>query len=530
MSDNVEDKLKSPFDSESEDDTIALSTNELDNILSEAEIVEETSGTDVGPETEDISISEGEEGAAKETGALEDTIERDTEPGTDFSEDEEFDISGEIDELSPEDLENIEIEESEVDTYAQELEDELGSEQQMPEMKEPEFEEEGVEEDLDQGMADMDAEGITLEANLDEEMDLDTYLDSVKSDIDLESADLGEGEETPVESPDLESIVLGEEEETPAESAVFDETGDLDSLEASAEEAFKEAGIEGIADELEAAGIELEEEGVMEGAGEPALTQAEVETAGDGEEPVGMEAGTSEFDLDIDEDLIDEDLEITEEPVEGGMVISEPSEEQEEAIIFEGEPAEEEAVTFEGEPAAAPAEEEVVDLGEESFEEEMAGFEEESIDLETAASELKLQEDEGIKIEEEPFEGEVTLTEEEEQILSEDFDLEEETAEGPISEEVVTVTGEELSKITGEEEWEPGTAEPEEGPGITAEKKPVPDMDETTIDNTLFNDITIILKYMDNLLGELPEEKIKEFSQSKYFSLYKEVFEKMNIA
>jgi len=212
MSDNVEDKLKSPFDSESEDDTIALSTNELDNILSEAEIVEETSGTDVGPETEDISISEGEEGAAKETGDLEDTIERDTEPGTDFSEDEEFDISGEIDELSPEDLENIEIEESEVDTYAQELEGELGSEQQMPEMKEPELEEEGVEEDLDQGMAGMDAEGITLEANLDEEMDLDTYLDSVKSDIDLESADLGEGEETPVESAELDYKVVREDE------------------------------------------------------------------------------------------------------------------------------------------------------------------------------------------------------------------------------------------------------------------------------------------------------------------------------
>ena len=38
-----------------------------------------------------------------------------------------------------------------------------------------------------------------------------------------------------------------------------------------------------------------------------------------------------------------------------------------------------------------------------------------------------------------------------------------------------------------------------------------------------------ILKYMDNLLGDLPEEKIREFSKSKYFSLYKEVFEKLNL-
>ena len=72
--------------------------------------------------------------------------------------------------------------------------------------------------------------------------------------------------------------------------------------------------------------------------------------------------------------------------------------------------------------------------------------------------------------------------------------------------------------------------EEEERQTPAAEKEPVPEMDETAIDNTLFNDITIILKYMDNLLGDLPEEKIKEFSQSKYFSLYKEVFEKMNIA
>jgi len=30
-------------------------------------------------------------------------------------------------------------------------------------------------------------------------------------------------------------------------------------------------------------------------------------------------------------------------------------------------------------------------------------------------------------------------------------------------------------------------------------------------------------------LGDLPEEKIKEFAQSEYFSIYKEVFEKLNL-
>jgi hypothetical protein len=31
------------------------------------------------------------------------------------------------------------------------------------------------------------------------------------------------------------------------------------------------------------------------------------------------------------------------------------------------------------------------------------------------------------------------------------------------------------------------------------------------------------------LLGDLPDEKIKEFAQSEYFPLYKEVFEKLNL-
>ena len=70
----------------------------------------------------------------------------------------------------------------------------------------------------------------------------------------------------------------------------------------------------------------------------------------------------------------------------------------------------------------------------------------------------------------------------------------------------MTVTGEELSELEKEES-----------------------KDTTAIDSALYNDIVTILKYMDNLLGELPEEKIKEFSASSYFDLYKEVFEKLDI-
>jgi hypothetical protein len=34
---------------------------------------------------------------------------------------------------------------------------------------------------------------------------------------------------------------------------------------------------------------------------------------------------------------------------------------------------------------------------------------------------------------------------------------------------------------------------------------------------------------MDTLLGELPDEKIEEFSKSRYFTLFKEVFRKLGI-
>ncbi|KPJ83033.1 MAG: hypothetical protein AMS17_18215, partial [Spirochaetes bacterium DG_61] len=123
-------------------------------------------------------------------------------------------------------------------------------------------------------------------------------------------------------------------------------------------------------------------------------------------------------------------------------------------------------------------------------------------------------------LEEQPFESDVELSEEEERILSEDLNLEAEKME---SEEVVTVSGEELEGMSDEESLpEPGELDKE----VTAAET---GGENITIDQTLYNDITVILKYMDNLLGELPEEKIEEFAKSKYFSLYKEVFEKLNL-
>jgi len=362
---NNEDKSKPPFDNESEDEMIALSENELDKILSEAEIVQET----VDKETANKSEKEGSQNLSEKR------MDKLSEEGNKTDEpEEEFDISNEIDEFSTEDLDKIELEESDKDLYSEELEKEIESIELEPEEGE-------IDKDLEE-----DLKNIPLEADNEEEVDLDRYLQSVQSDIDLKDLNIDE-----------------EEEKLPAESPVIGENEDI----------FKETGIEGI-----------EEEEI------PNLE--EVESA---QEEVSQEEETQPIELE---------------------------EEQEKVIL-------------------AP--------------------------------------------EEKTFEGNVSLTEEEENILKEDLDLEAETPEETGEKEILSVTGEELNKMAEEEEkkesylQEPAEFEAEEE--IIGEK--------ISIDKTLYDDIVVVLKYMDNLLGDLQEDRIKDFAKSKYFKLYKEVFEKLGI-
>ncbi|HEB30236.1 MAG TPA: hypothetical protein ENI15_05095, partial [Spirochaetes bacterium] len=418
MSDHEEGKAKSPFDSKLDDETIALSTGELDNILTNAEAPQNTAGADEGPGSEETSISEGAENG---TVSLEDDFGIETEPAADSLEEGEFDISGEIDELSPEDLENIEIEENDVDSYTMELESELGADEKGSPDKGAGPVGGGIDESLDDDLADIEMDGMKLEANSDEEVDLDTYLDSVKSDIDFESTDL-KG------TTDIEDSG-GTKEEPPLESPVLGDTEDIVNIEVEAEEAFKEAGIEGMADELDAAGIDIDEGSFefesIEDSGEQA--PGKDESAVIGEETPSVETEAEEFQLDLDEDL-----EITEEPIEGGMIVEEevpdnrlavPDNRQ--AVSGEGDILEEgplgagaDIEITEEEPAAAglefseegPAAADTAVIDEETagtaVEGPAAGEEEPSLDIDE--SELRIEEDLGTG---ESFEDDVTLTE-----------------------------------------------------------------------------------------------------------------------
>jgi len=387
-----------------EDETIALSTNELDDLLSESAIVQEK------PQKAEDS---GDEAPAK-------SEEDFNIPVTE----EEFDISGEIDQLTPEDLENIELEESEIESFSKELEEELGEEIELPE-----------------GLPEEEAEVVSPEEIIEELEGIDTGELSFEPEMESVEIDLESLEDVDTEAVDLGDLELGEEigEQELSEPPVLGEDSidiDLEADEAF-DEAFNEAEIEGIAETVTIDDVDLE--GIEGIAVEEELPS------------IGEEAGEVTL-----EDLTEDEFSDLEAPEE------------------------------------IAAEEPVEKLSAEEFIEELPS--------EEPAEEAEVPE---LTVEELPDEGfadEIQLGEEEEKILSEDFDLTAGVEELP-EEEVVTISGEELGKLD----------------------------EEGAVDAALLNDITTILKFMDTLLGDLPDEKIKEFAQSEYFPLYKEVFEKLNL-
>ena len=383
-----------------EDETIALSTNELDDLLSESAIVQEK------PQKAEDS---GDEAPAK-------SEEDFNIPVTE----EEFDISGEIDQLTPEDLENIELEESEIESFSKELEEELGEEIELPE-----------------GLPEEEAEVVSPEEIIEELEGIDTGELSFEPEMESVEIDLESLEDVDTEAVDLGDLELGEEigEQELSEPPVLGE--DSIEIDLEADEAFNEAEIEGIAETATIDDVDLESiEGIA--------VEEELPS-------IGEEAGEVTL-----EDLTEDEFSDLEAPEE------------------------------------IAAEEPVEKLSAEEFIEELPS--------EEPAEEAEVPE---LTVEELPDEGfadEIQLGEEEEKILSEDFDLTAGVEELP-EEEVVTISGEELGKLD----------------------------EEGAVDAALLNDITTILKFMDTLLGDLPDEKIKEFAQSEYFPLYKEVFEKLNL-
>ncbi len=110
-------------------------------------------------------------------------------------------------------------------------------------------------------------------------------------------------------------------------------------------------------------------------------------------------------------------------------------------------------------------------------------------------------------------------------------------AEGAGEEKEIEIEFEEQEKTTGEKNVPPEDSAPleevmevEEVPEIEAPPRAGPQKTGTTdIPDDLKDEIRTVLKYMDQLLEALPEEKIQEFASSEYFVMYKKLFEDLGL-
>ena len=258
------------------------------------------------------------------------------------------------------------------------------------------------------------------------------------------------------------------------------------------------------------------------------------------EEELGEAEETEELSLE----LPDEDLFAPEEaPTEGSETEELPSLESEgiSLEIPEEEPSEAEAEEAE-EVSLELAEEAVEELGEdipeldeleespaeEAEELESAEGAEEEIDLDSL--ELTDENEEDLMdledLGEAPSEDTAAAgaadtgeAEEAEEIDIETLETPEEAVEEiPLELEEEGLGGEAETFDLGAPE-QPAETEPSGAPGGA-----------TDTSASLQDDVRTVLKYMDDLLESLPEEKIEEFAKSEYFELYRKLFDELGIS
>ena len=144
--------------------------------------------------------------------------------------------------------------------------------------------------------------------------------------------------------------------------------------------------------------------------------------------------------------------------------------------------------------------------------------------------------------EEELEEMEISLPEEEvKPIELEEVPVAEEAVEAPVSELEEIETLPEEAPVVPLEEPVPELRIPEEAArGAEAPLKktqPTPRAEEPTkkpsltsgMPESLREEIKAVLKYMDQLLEALPEEKIQEFARSEHFDVYRRLFEELGL-
>ncbi|WP_411821753.1 hypothetical protein [Leptospira sp. 'Mane'] len=558
---------------EEEDGPIALSMEELENIagLSEEEEVEEY-GIGSEDDFEISSVPDEEDSDDFHTGLDLDLDDSEVDTKLTFNEEglPELNLDDETEPAEPADFKPIrDPEEEELFGSAKEdenltlsddelgnilgsngeasLEETLGSEEDFAEAESiPGF---GDDEFSFEPAEDLEEESTSLE---DEDSSNTDFADDEDDDgpitLSLEELDHiseeAEEEETTLDilddepedetitlSPDELGNILGDEESEEEEESSEDSTFDIDlgsdelpemSLDSDEEESESSSGLEG---EYEETQNDILSDDPEEDDGPIALSLEELESiAGDAEEapdeelvdsldraPLPYEEEQAAEDAFLEEDLEDESIALSMEELEN--------------ITADEEDAEVETLSNEniddllGEVPGDGLD----DIGELPEEESLAGL--------APSPEEDSEEDHEIELTLDPLD----LPADDSLVSFED----EETAESvaPVIENLVpTLAGDASAgieidlddyalegKLSPLEELRAETAPPELAASQSKEDKEILGSELSVVERKK------VLGYLDNLLGNLPDEVIKEFSKSDYFDLYKKLMKELEL-
>ena len=356
-----------------------------------------------------------------------------------------------------------------------------------------------TDEDPDNGLPSMDFDAETLEEPVIED---DYFQDDEEfsSEIDVPTGIVAQQEQI------FEEIELEEEDQGTEEIFEEDDSTETDTLEENFDVTKEQLEEYTNEDEVNSSTEEITEDFV-----EPALDSDSEIFEEEITEPV-----VEEFVEPVAEEFVEE---ITDEPVESvfessqweAPVVEEITEEVEavvEEVTEEAEPVVEE-ITEEAEPVVEEITEEAEPVAEDSNQEPVeSAFEanqweapavEENMGFAAEGDEVERFLENDPLIIEEPVD---TISIAEEELL-------EVLSENPVTDEL--------------EETETVEAVAIPGDTVAEEQK------TTNIPDDLKQDIKSVLSYMDQLLDNLPEDKIAEFARSEHFELYKKLFTELGL-
>ena len=571
------------FDDE-DDETIALTDDELVNILDSADMSDETADKDAIEKTQTVesdatlpksdSATELDSPAAEASEIEQETAER---PDSDY---EPIVSLDEIEDMSDEDEDFEEFDEI---TDIEPSETDIAEDEAIEDSNEPRSEEMEIEDSRDSSGIRVESEafdeGEEVEIMLDEEGDSEKEREDHDTDTDMEEVSLGEfGFETQMD------------EGTDAVSDLTDKTQDIENLEEFSDEMDTAPSTESDGSEQSDSGenaakpIELSDIGV----GDMMSAEPDIESADrieldeeEKSEDIGLppESLDEVEDLDIaplDEEVPDEssaektpeslgemeDLDITpldeevpdESPAEKTPEFLDEVEDLDIAPLDEEVPDESSAEKTpeslgevddlditpldEEVPDESPAEktpeflDEVDDLDITPLDEEVP----DESSAEKTPESLGEIEDLGIAPldEEVPDESPAEKTPESLDEVD-DLDitpLDEEVPDESPAEKTPESPGDAYNELPGTEEVDLDSLE-----ALTSDtKSEKPETDEAgkaeslSIPGKLQDEIKDVLKYMDELLDWLPHKKVQEFERSEHFEVYRRIFEELGIS